>query len=193
MVDLLKEIRPDASRCTPLQVGEKPSQTLSRLSAARVPLRRLAVSCGLEGHGLTPVDLSRELWLRHACLRRHRFLPLWQLDGRPMRGDVGAGTAVPPSSSGAKWFRSRLRDLSSLEEPMPQPWGTLRSENVQRESPSAGWPEASCCRCCRRPVTVESLFASGLKGDAWPWIRLKPLCGHGSAARHADDPARRRS
>lgn len=94
MVDLLKEIRPDAVEVhTAPGRGDAFSVLLSRLSAAGVSLRRLAVSCGLEGHGLTPEDLSRELWQRHAALRRHRFLPLWQLDGRPMSGDVGAGTA----------------------------------------------------------------------------------------------------
>ena len=35
------------------------------------------------------------LWIfgRFVQLRRHRFLPLWQLDGRPMRGDIQAGTS----------------------------------------------------------------------------------------------------
>ena len=32
-------------------------------------------------------------WHRHSCLRQAGYRPLWQLDGRPMSGDVGAGTA----------------------------------------------------------------------------------------------------
>ena len=91
---VLAELRPDA-----LEIHTAPGrieafrQTLDQVVAASVPLRRLAVSCGLEGHGLRSEDLVRELWGRHEALRRCGFRPLWQLDGRPMSGDVGAGTA----------------------------------------------------------------------------------------------------
>lgn len=90
----LAELRPDAIEIhTAPGRAEVFASVVSSLASADVPLRRLAVSCGLEGHGLTPPDLSRELWQRHHSLRRHRFRPLWQLDGRPMSGDVGSGTA----------------------------------------------------------------------------------------------------
>jgi Fe-S-cluster-containing hydrogenase component 2 len=59
---------------------------LSQLHASGVPLHRVAVSAGSD------VDPA-ELWQRFAALRRCGFRPLWQLDGRPMSGDVGAGTA----------------------------------------------------------------------------------------------------
>jgi len=91
---LLQDLRPDA-----LEIHTAPGRiaafraTLEPVVAAAVPLRRLAVSCGLEGHGLTAVDLARELWMRHVALRALGQRPLWQLDGRPMSGDVGAGTA----------------------------------------------------------------------------------------------------
>lgn len=94
LTDLLRELRPDA-----LEIHTAPGRaeafeaTLAAIGAATVPLRRLAVSCGLEGHQCTVADLSRELWSRHAALRARAQRPLWQLDGRPMRGDVGAGTA----------------------------------------------------------------------------------------------------
>ena len=32
--------------------------------------------------------LAKELWQRHACLRQYNQRPLWQLDGRPMSGDL---------------------------------------------------------------------------------------------------------
>lgn len=73
--------------------GEAFAHTIAALLDHQLPLRRLAVSCGLEGHGLTPSLLARELWQRHAVLRTHALRSLWQLDGRPMSGDVGRGTA----------------------------------------------------------------------------------------------------
>ena len=91
---LLAEVRPDA-----VEVHTAPGRSeafdavIAALAVSRVPLQRLAVSCGLEGHALTPQALSCELWSRYNSLRRHGLRPLWQLDGRPMSGDVGAGTA----------------------------------------------------------------------------------------------------
>lgn len=91
---LLRELRPDA-----LEIHTAPGRiaafqaTLAPVMQAEVPFKRLAVSCGLEGHGLTVDDLARELWMRHAVLRACGQRPLWQLDGRPMSGDVGSGTA----------------------------------------------------------------------------------------------------
>lgn len=99
---LLAELRPDAIELH-TQVGRQEAfaERLAQVRAAGVPLRRLAVSCGLEpatGAALPsrPVsvqELARELWQRHGLVRAAGLRPLWQLDGRPMRGDVGAGTA----------------------------------------------------------------------------------------------------
>ncbi|MEI8251556.1 MAG: LdpA C-terminal domain-containing domain [Synechococcus sp. ELA057] len=99
---LLAELRPDAIELhTRLGRAEAFAERLHQVQASGVPLRRLAVSCGLEpaaGETLpresaTPEELAAELWQRHALLRQAGFRPLWQLDGRPMRGDVGAGAA----------------------------------------------------------------------------------------------------
>jgi hypothetical protein len=57
-----------------------------------VPLKRIAVSCGLEP-STAPGALASELWDRFRQLRAVGARPLWQLDGRPMSGDVGDGTA----------------------------------------------------------------------------------------------------
>ena len=40
-----------------------------------------------------PAVLARDLWQRFSLVRAAGLQPLWQLDGRPMSGDVGAGTA----------------------------------------------------------------------------------------------------
>ena len=101
---LLAELQPDAIELH-TQAGrlEAFGQRLQQVQASGLTLRRLAVSCGLErgsgaGSGqlpgpLTARQLAGELWQRFDLLRRGGYRPLWQLDGRPMSGDVGAGTA----------------------------------------------------------------------------------------------------
>jgi Fe-S-cluster-containing hydrogenase component 2 len=91
---LLAELAPDAVELH-TQPGrlEAFAERVEQLAASGVPLRRVAVSAGLEGAGGSPEQLAAELWQRFRLLRRAGFRPLWQLDGRPMSGDVGAGTA----------------------------------------------------------------------------------------------------
>ena len=69
------------------------AERVAQLAASGVALRRVAVSAGREGGG-TAEGLAAELWQRFRLLRGAGFRPLWQLDGRPMSGDVGAGTAL---------------------------------------------------------------------------------------------------
>jgi Fe-S-cluster-containing hydrogenase component 2 len=96
---LLATLRPDAIELhTQIGRGEAFAVRLAQIRAAGLPLRRLAVSCGLEAppaHGPRPdaAALARDLWQRFQLLRAADLRPLWQLDGRPMSGDVGAGTA----------------------------------------------------------------------------------------------------
>ena len=91
---LLADLQPDA-----VELHTSPgraaafSARVAQLQASALPLARVGVSCGLEGNGATPERLAAELWQRFAVLRQAGFLPLWQLDGRPMSGDIGAGTA----------------------------------------------------------------------------------------------------
>lgn len=87
LAPLLRQLKPDAVELH-TQPGRQRAfeERLSQLAASGLVLRRLAVSAG----GEVPVD---ELWQRYAALRRHGHRPLWQLDGRPMSGDVGDGTA----------------------------------------------------------------------------------------------------
>ncbi len=84
---LLRQLRPDAVELH-TQAGRQQAfeARLEQVRASGVVLRRLAVSAGAEVDGA-------ELWQRFAALRQRGFRPLWQLDGRPMSGDVGAGTA----------------------------------------------------------------------------------------------------
>ncbi len=96
---LLAALRPDAIELhTQIGRGEAFAARLKQIHAAGLPLRRLAVSCGLEGQQARgdrhdAATLASELWQRFRLLRTLGLRPLWQLDGRPMSGDVGAGTA----------------------------------------------------------------------------------------------------
>lgn len=91
---LLSQLRPDA-----VELHTQPgrvvafAERVAQVMASGVPLQRLAVSAGLEGTAQSPVALADELWQRFGLLRAEGLQPLWQLDGRPMSGDVGAGTA----------------------------------------------------------------------------------------------------
>ncbi len=101
VAELLSELRPDAVELhTRIGRAEAFAERLAQVCSSGVPLRRLAVSCGLETAAgavgispATPEALARELWLRHELVLQAGLVPLWQLDGRPMSGDVGAGTA----------------------------------------------------------------------------------------------------
>jgi Fe-S-cluster-containing hydrogenase component 2 len=92
---LLAQLRPDAVELhTQPGRGAAFAERVAQLVASGVPLRRVAVSAGLEGTAQSSRQLAAELWQRFGVLRREGMLPLWQLDGRPMSGDVGAGTAA---------------------------------------------------------------------------------------------------
>lgn len=87
LAPLLAELQPDAIELhtQPGRLGAF-SARLQQLAASGVSLQRLAVS--------TAADVApEELWQRFALLRQGGWRPLWQLDGRPMSGDLGAGTA----------------------------------------------------------------------------------------------------
>ncbi|MEB3194456.1 MAG: LdpA C-terminal domain-containing domain [Cyanobacteriota bacterium] len=96
---LLAALRPDAVEVhTQIGRGEAFAERLRQVRSAGVPLQRLAVSCGLESQrveGTAPsaATLARDLWHHFSLVRAAGLRPLWQLDGRPMSGDVGAGTA----------------------------------------------------------------------------------------------------
>ncbi|MEX0589181.1 MAG: LdpA C-terminal domain-containing domain [Cyanobium sp.] len=91
---LLAQLRPDAVELhTQPGRGAAFEARLGQLVASGVPLQRLAVSAGMEGTAQSAAALAAELWQRFALLRDRGYRPIWQLDGRPMSGDVGAGMA----------------------------------------------------------------------------------------------------
>ena len=85
---LLQQVRPDAIEIhTSAGRLDAFRARLEQLQASGVVLQRISVSCG------DSPDLSRHLWGIHGLLQRIDWPWLWQLDGRPMSGDVGSGTA----------------------------------------------------------------------------------------------------
>ena len=161
---LIAELRPDA-----VEIHTAPGRAqafdcvVRALAAADVPLKRLAVSCGLEGHGCTPGHLSRELWLRHQSLRHAGFRPLWQLDGRPMSGDVGAGT----SRSAVGLWRA-MRPLAP-PGPLQLAGGTNASTliHLSEGDRPAGIAFGSVARRLLMPL-LQDAQARGVSLRAWP-------------------------
>nr|WP_231598186.1 LdpA C-terminal domain-containing domain [Synechococcus sp. CBW1002] len=190
---LLAQLQPDAVEIhTQAGRGEAFRQRLAEVQRSGVPLRRLAVSCGLErGAGVLsgaagagdspppappgPEPLAAELWQRHAALRSCGFRPLWQLDGRPMSGDVGAGTAHVAVRL--------LEDLTPLAPPGPLQLaggtngGTLpRLEALgrrlgRRRAGAAGVAFGSVARRLLQPLLQEAASRQRPllgEGDLWP-------------------------
>ena len=161
---LIAELCPDA-----VEIHTAPGRheafidVVGSLATADVPLRRLAVSCGLEGHGWTTRELSQELWQRYRSLRRFGFRPLWQLDGRPMSGDVGAGTA---RSAVQLW-----RAMRPLAPPGPlQLAGGTNASTLDHLSPSerpAGIAFGGVARRLLMPL-LQGAQLRGVPLRAWP-------------------------
>ena len=161
---LIAELCPDA-----VEIHTAPGRheafidVVGSLATADVPLRRLAVSCGLEGHGWTTRELSQELWQRYRSLRRFGFRPLWQLDGRPMSGDVGAGTA---RSAVQLW-----RAMRPLAPPGPlQLAGGTNASTLDHLSPGerpAGIAFGGVARRLLMPLLDEAQLR-GVPLRAWP-------------------------
>ncbi|WP_269623534.1 LdpA C-terminal domain-containing domain [Prochlorococcus marinus] len=109
---LISKTNPDAIEIhtAPGRINEF-EDAVKTIVQSNIDLKRIAVSCGLEGHGITAYDLSQELWSRHECLRRYKQKPLWQLDGRPMTGDLGR--------SSAKSAISLFKKIHALAPPGP--------------------------------------------------------------------------
>ena len=87
---LLRQLQPDA-----IELHTHPgrasdfAERLQQIERSGVALQLLSVSCP-EGPGDA---MPHHLWQLHQLLQGCSWPWLWQLDGRPMSGDIGAGTA----------------------------------------------------------------------------------------------------
>ncbi len=173
VISLLQSIQPDAVEIHTASGHDEGFATLIQsLQQHKVPLRRLAVSSGLEGHGVKADQLAGLLWRRYSRLRQAGYRPLWQLDGRPMSGDVGAGTA---RAAVQLW-----RSMRSLAPPGPlQLAGGTNAATLEFLRPTerpAGIAFGGVARRLLMPVLDEAQ-TRGLALWQWPegWKRALSL------------------
>ena len=92
--DILHKIKPDAVEIhTEINRADAFQKVANIIKNSGVKLKKISVSCGLaQSHG-KPEDLARAFWERYEILADHKVQLIWQLDGRPMSGDIAATTA----------------------------------------------------------------------------------------------------
>ena len=162
---LISKVHPDAVEIHTApgraQIFEHVVQSILK---SQVPLKRIAVSCGLHGHSINEEELAKELWQRHECLRRYKQKPLWQLDGRPMSGDLGKGTG--------KFSISLWKKILPLAPPGPlQLAGGTNAETINylsnNEGP-AGIAFGGMARKLIQPLLLEAQQRN-IKLIDWPY------------------------
>ncbi len=191
---LLRQLQPDA-----IELHTQPGRLtafaarLEQLTASGVSLRRVAVSAGAD---VSPA----ELWQRYGLLRCHGLHPLWQLDGRPMSGDVGAGTA----RAAVRLLAERLASLPP--GPVQLAGGTnartwpLLQRQLAFQRHCAGVAFGGVARSLLQPLLLaaqargRSLLADGelwplalqrARGLVQPWLERSPIPPPGSESRDA--------
>ena len=92
----LKIIKPDAVEIhTEINRIDSFKKVVSILSNSGVKLKKISVSCGLnqsyQSHK-EPKDLLKAFWERYEILSNLHLPLIWQLDGRPMSGDLSPNT-----------------------------------------------------------------------------------------------------
>jgi len=103
LLDLLVEVQPDAIEVhTSPGQGHQFAQLFAAVQASGLQLKLLAVSCG----EARKVPLAAYLWQLHGLVSKSGWPWLWQLDGRPMSGDIGAGTAHAAVAMLERWRSS---------------------------------------------------------------------------------------
>jgi len=173
---IISKIQPDAVEIhtAPGRLEEFETSLISVLKS-KVKLNRIAVSCGLYGHGIDEYSLANELWQRYECLRKFNQKPIWQLDGRPMSGDIGKGTG--------KFAISLWQKILPLAPPGPlQLAGGTNSETItylnNPKLPPAGVAFGGMARKIIQPILVEAQ-QENIKLIDWPegWNRaLEKAC-----------------
>ena len=89
----LKAIKPDAVEIhTEINRIDSFIKVANLIKNSGIKLKKISVSCGLNESQKTPIDLSKALWDRYEILLEHNVPLIWQLDGRPMSGDLAPMT-----------------------------------------------------------------------------------------------------
>tara|TARA_B100000963_G_scaffold258123_1_gene226511 strand:+ start:820 stop:1815 length:996 start_codon:yes stop_codon:yes gene_type:complete len=92
--DILLKIKPDAVEIH-TEINRKDSfiKIANIIKDSGIQLKKISVSCGLTQSNAKPEDLAKAFWERFEILSQHNVQLIWQLDGRPMSGDIAASTA----------------------------------------------------------------------------------------------------
>ena len=89
----LQIIKPDAVEIhTDINRIDSFKKVARIIKKSKIKLKKISVSCGLNQSKKEPEDLSRALWDRYKILVEHNVPIIWQLDGRPMSGDLAPTT-----------------------------------------------------------------------------------------------------
>ena len=96
LASTLQIIKPDAVEIhTELNRIDSFKKIVDIISNSEIKLKKISVSCGLNQSQKTPKDpkdLLKAFWERYEILSDLRIPLIWQLDGRPMSGDLGPNT-----------------------------------------------------------------------------------------------------
>ena len=92
--EILQTIKPDAVEIhTEIDRKESFKNVLSIINDSKVKLQKISVSCGLSQSNTSPEALANAFWERYEILKEHNVQLIWQLDGRPMTGDIAPTAA----------------------------------------------------------------------------------------------------
>ena len=90
---ILQIIKPDAVEIhTQINRLNSFMEVVRKLKNSEIQLKKISVSCGLHQspkYPQEPKDLLKALWERYEILNELNVPLIWQLDGRPMSGDLG--------------------------------------------------------------------------------------------------------
>ena len=89
--DILQKINPDAIEIhTETNRAESFKKLAKIIKNSSVNFKSISVSCGLSQSNAKASDLLKTFWERYSILKDHGAQLIWQLDGRPMSGDLAA-------------------------------------------------------------------------------------------------------
>ncbi len=92
--EILLEINPDAVEIhTEINRQDNFKEIAKIIKESGIHLKKISVSCGLTQSNSQPSDLAKIFWSRYKILAQHNAELVWQLDGRPMSGDLAPSTA----------------------------------------------------------------------------------------------------
>ncbi len=92
--EMLYTIKPDAVEIhTEIDRKESFAKVSNIIKESKIKLKKISVSCGLSQSNTSPEALANAFWERYEILREHEVQLIWQLDGRPMSGDIAPTAA----------------------------------------------------------------------------------------------------